>query len=392
MKLTKRACDQESYPEDKGSKGFHAVWDGELKGFGLRVYPGGKKSFILKYRIAGKQGIYSIGEYGKITVEEARLIAKNLFADIANGKDPREEKKKSALGNTMKDLAEHYLEYSKKTKKRWKDDYYRINYLLPIIGARKISSILPKDIQELCNDIGKDHTYEANRVRSLLSAMFTYAQKIGMIDEQSANPCKHVEKFKEQSRDRWVTHEELPRLWQAIENEPNIYIRAALKIDLLLGLRKMELLSLQWKDISFERKTIYLGDTKAGRPFTLPIQPLVIEILESLPRTEGNPFVFCSKVKDGCHIVEIKNSWNRIKKEANLEDIRLHDLRRTVGSWLATSGHSLPLIGKTLNQSSQQVTEVYSRLSTDPVRAALNEHEQNIIQFIIIKPAKEKTA
>ena len=393
MKLTKRACDQASYPEEKGSKGFHAIWDGEMKGFGLRVNPTGKKVFILRYRVNGIQGIHSIGEYGKLTVDQARAIAKERFADIGKGIDPNDAKKKTAMGTTIADLATLYLEYSKKTKKSWKNDEYKMNkHVIPSLGNRKIDTIQQKDIQALHSDIGKDAPYEANRVRSLISAMFSYAQKIGMVDGQYSNPCTHVEKFKEQSRDRWVTHEEMPRLWQAIENEANPYIRAALKIDLLTGLRKTELLSLQWKDISFERATVYLGTTKNGRPFTQPLCPLVIEILQSLPRLEGNPHCFPSSVKPGCHIVEIKNSWNRIRKEADLLDIHLHDLRRTVGSWMATAGHSLLLIGKTLNQSSQQVTEVYSRLSTDPVRAALDEHEQNIIQFATIKPVKEKTA
>ena len=396
MKLTKRICDQSNYPKEKGNKGFHAVWDGELKGFGLRVNPTGKKVFILKYRVNGKQGILSIGEYGKITVDEARAIAKERFADIAKGKDPNEEKKKIAFGGTMKDLANHYLEYSKKEKKSWRHDEKRIlNYVLPELGKKKIESVRRADVTILHKKIGEKAPYQANRVLALLSAMFTFALRKGMVDERFINPCKLVEKYKESSRDRFMSEEEWWRLWQALEEEPNIYIKSAILLDLLTGLRKSELLGLKWENLDLStqgKETLSLSDSKAGRPHRLPLTPEAVELLKGLPRLAGNPYVFPSNVKEGCHIVEIKRTWNRIRKKADLMDVHFHDIRRTAASWLAISGKSLPLIGGVLNQTSQQVTAVYARLSIDPIREALDEQSKKIVDITKIKPAKEKTA
>jgi integrase len=169
----------------------------------------------------------------------------------------------------------------------------------------------------------------------------------------------------------------LPKLVEAINKEPNTYVVAAIWLYLLTGVRREELLTLKWSDIDMERRELKLSDTKNGKDHYLPLSSAAMDILNNLQRIEGNPFVIAGK-KDGCHLVNIFVPWQRIRKAAGLEDVRLHDLRRSVGSWLAQSGSSLHLIGKVLNHSNQSTTAIYARFGQDHVRDALEQHGQLI--------------
>ncbi|MFB3785072.1 MAG: tyrosine-type recombinase/integrase [bacterium] len=389
MKLTKHVCEKAVYSGE--GKSWMAIWDEELKGFGLRITPAGCKSYIVACRVHGRLRIFTLGRFGVLSVDQARRMAREKLVEALQGKDPGEERQKAVLGDRMKDLCAAYMEkQSLPHKKSWLKDRQRIDqYILPSLGNCKIESIRRLDIKNLHQRIGNQAPYQANRVLSLCSALFKYAMRIGMTVETFMNPCSGVERFKEKSRDRWVTHEEMPRLWEAIEREPNRYIRAALQLFILTGFRRSELLGLEWIHVNLEQKQIYLGDTKSGRPFYAPLSDLAVDIFRSIPRETGNPFVFCSTQKPGRHVVNITKQWDRIRREAGLQDVRLHDLRRTFGSWLATAGKSLPLIGRALNQSTQQVTAIYARLAMDPIREATQEHAQKILDIVHLR--KEKT-
>ena len=185
--------------------------------------------------------------------------------------------------------------------------------------------------------------------------MFNWARAEGFVPKEHINPCFGIEKFKEERRDRFITHEELPGLVEAIGKELNQYVVAAIWLYLLTGLRKEELLNLKWSDIDMTRKELKITDTKNGKAHYLPLSVAAIDVLNQVQRIEDNHYVIVGK-NPGCHLVNIAKPWERIRKVAGLEDVRLHDLRRTVGSWLAQSGNSLPLIGKVLNHSNQSTT------------------------------------
>jgi len=172
---------------------------------------------------------------------------------------------------------------------------------------------------------------------------------------------------------------EMPRLAEAIDKEAHPLVRAALWLYLLTGARKNELLKAKWEYVDFDLAELRLPDTKAGRVHYIPLSEAALAILGNLPRTAGNPYIFPGR-KDGKPLVNIAKSWRRIRKAAGIEDVRLHDLRRTVGSWLATAGASLPLIGKTLGHSQPSTTAIYARLSEDPVRKALEEHGARLME------------
>jgi integrase len=322
----------------------------------------------------------TLGTYGVLTLGQARAMARKHLVAVEGGGDPLEARQRESKGQTVKDLCLAYLErHAKPRKKSWKDDERRIHkYLLPVWGNLKVTAIRRTDVASLHSRIGQTHRYEANRVLELASKMSELAWRWGFVPEDHANPARGIGSFKEEKRDRWVTPEELPRLTEAIDQESNPYARAALWLYLLTGLRKSELLTARWDQVDFVRKELRLPDTKAGRAHYLPLSEPALALLSTIPRVEGNPYIIVG-LKEGAHLVNISKPWRRVRKAAGVEDVRLHDLRRTVGSWLAQAGNSLHLIGRVLNHSSQSTTAIYARFAQDHVREALEAHGKRIM-------------
>jgi integrase len=379
MALTKRDVDRLEY--DPSGPAMQISYDGEeIPGFGVRVFASGAKSFVVWYRTAsGRKRLHTLGKYGTLTLQQGRELARRTLMQAKTGSDPMEARQKARRGETVRELAEMYLErHAKQHKKTWREDERRINkWVIPALGSRKVEDVRRADVARLHGRIGERAPYEANRVLALVAVMFTKAAEWGIVEETTPNPAARVQTFKEKSRDRWVTPGELPALVEAITAEPSPYIRAAVKLYLLTGLRRSELLGLRWKDIAFDRRELRLEDTKAGRSHNVPLSAAAVEVLREVPRQLGNAYVFPGKVP-GQPLVNIAKSWRRVRRRAGMEDVRLHDLRRTVGSWLATSGASLPLIGKVLNHSNASTTQVYARLSEDDTRTALELHGETI--------------
>lgn len=377
MKLTKSTIDRANYTGDGKSR--HVQWDDSVPGFGLRIYPTGKKSFVLSYRVAGRKRLMSIAPYGVMTLEQARKKARAFLVGLEEEIDPLEARRERSKGESVKDLCGAYIrDYAKQQKKSWKDDERRIyNRILPLWGNLKANSIKHSDVAALHRKVGGEFPYEANRMVEMLSKIFSLAERWGFVPEDFKNPAKNVEYFKEEKRDRWVTPKELPKIMEAVDKE-EIYPSAAIWLYLLTGARKTEILQSKWENVDLERRELRIPDTKAGRVHYLPLSQPAIEILNNLPRMKGNPYVLPG-LKEKSHLVNIDKPWRRIRKAAGVEDVRLHDLRRTVGSWLAQSGNSLHLIGKVLNHSSQSTTAVYARFAQDQVRDALEQHGQKIM-------------
>ena len=372
MKLTKKFIDAQIY----NGTAKHIIWDGETKGFGVRLYPTGNKSFVMDYRDNNRKNLMVIGSYSKLTIDQARKEAKAKFADLAKGINPLQKRQEERQGNRIKDLCTAYIERHAVNKKSGKDDITRIErFIVPEWGNLLVTNIKRADVAALHTKLGKHGHYQANRVYSLLSKMFNLARVWGFVPEEHINPCFGIEKFKEEKRDRFVSHEEFPKLAEAINAELNQSVVSAIWLYLLTGVRKEELLTLKWADIDLERKELKLTDTKNGKAHYVPLSIAAVDILNQTPRIDGNPFVIVGK-NPGCHLVNIAKPWERIRLAAGLEDVRLHDLRRTVGSWLAQSGNSLHLIGKVLNHSNQSTTAIYSRFGQDNVRDALEQHGQ----------------
>lgn len=391
MKLTKRVIDTAAY---QGAGNARCVlWDSEVPGFGLRIFPSGKKAFLLSYRVQGRKRLMTIGTYGVLTLDQARTNARALLAKVeTESADPLADRRRDAQGETLRDLCTAYMERHGNAKKSSSEDQRRIDkHLLPVWGSLKVRAITQADVAALHAKIGKTRPYEANRTLALLSKMFELARRWGFVPKDHSNPARDIDRFKEHKRDRWITPEELPRLAQAINEEPNEVARYALWLYLLTGARKGELLQARWEHIDWSRAELKLPDTKAGRVHYIPLSSPALTLLREIPREDGNPYILPGRgprsKKDAgeresqpAPLVNISKPWSRVRKAAGVEDVRLHDLRRTVGSWLAQSGNSLHLIGRVLNHSNQSTTAVYARFGEDSVRAALEQHGTRLME------------
>ena len=379
MRLTSSLLDRAVYEGQGNSR--YVLWDDAIPGFGLRIYPTGRKSFVLSYRVHHRKRLYTIGTFGVLTLKQAREKARILLVSILEGEDPAQERRLKSKEKTFSQLCQAYLEqHSKVHKKTWRDDERRINQRLnPRWGTRQVAAIYQTDVALLHHEVGKQHPYEANRTIELVKSIFTKAESWGFLPRHSDNPAAGVTPFKEKKRDRWLTAEEMPRVAKAIAAEPSVYIQAAIWLYLLTGVRKNELLSSQWVDVDLHRRELRLPDTKSGHTHYVSLSEPAKELLSQIPRIAGNPYVLPGQ-KEGQHLVNVDKPWRRIRKRAGCDDVRLHDLRRTVGSWLAQSGNSLHLIGRVLNHQQSSTTEVYARFAPDHLREAMDKHGQQILE------------
>lgn len=393
----------------------YVLWDDNPKGLGLRIYPSGRKCFVVLYRdVGGAKRLASIGDFGVFTLDQARDQARDMLRQAETGADALAVRKVNRAAPTFGELAAEYLKRHAATKKTGDADARRLEFhVLPAWKNRKAGDISHQDVAALIHKVGttrakpkaKDgkagarkakarpaaagkrtgRPYEANRLLALLAVMFNKAHSYGMLPAGHPNPCAGVDRFREEKRERWVSSAELPSLAKAIDAEGDPYARAALWLYLLTGCRKGELLGAKWCDIDAERKALRLPKTKAGRSHDIPLSAPAMAIIEALPKQDGNPYVFPGRKASDTdnpeprHLESIRGPWDRVRIAAGVADVRLHDLRRTVGSWLAQSGNSLHLIGRVLNHSNTATTAVYARFAQDHVRDALDAHATKIL-------------
>jgi integrase len=344
-----------------------------IRGFALRVNWGGTKSFALEVRVKGRPRRITIGRYPDVALPHARRTSLEWKSIIANGGDPTIERERERHELTFKDLTERYIEhYAKPHKASWKRDVARIEAHFTAWKGRRLSDIAADEVVKLHHEIAlRRGKVAANRAMTLLRAVFNLARDWRLFSGE--NPTAAVKFFPEPKRERFLSPEELRRVNQALAYEPNEYWRAYFPLTLMLGPRRSELLAARWADIDLDQRTWRMPTTKAGRSHLLPLSEPAVTHLASLPSRGSNDWVFPGSGKTG-HLVEPKSAWQRIRERAGVPDVTVHDLRRTLGSWLAGAGYSLPMIGKALNHSSPSSTAVYARLALDPVREML---EQN---------------
>lgn len=379
MKLTQRSVDAAKVPVS----GQTFLRDEELTGFGLRITASGAKSFVWEGRIKGRPRRITIGQYPDLTTLAARNKALEIKTVIANGGDPALERERERKEPIFRNLVEDYIErHAKPHKRSWKEDENQIRRYVPQgWHARKLSDISHDDVAKLHGTVGREHgRYAANRLVRLLRTMFNLARDWGYSTE--ANPAARIKQFHEEKRERFLSPEEVARVNGALVEEPNENWRAYFALSLLVGTRRSELLAARWADVDLEQRTWRIPETKAGRSHLLPLPTPAVSILESLPSRGVGEWIFPGSGTTG-HLAEPKKAWQRIRTRAGVPDVRIHDLRRTLGSWLAASGYSLPLIGRALNHTNVSTTAVYARLSLDPIREAL---ERNAALMLTARP------
>ena len=346
------------------------------RGFGLKVTPAGRKVYLVQYRLGGRKGRtrrVTIGRHGEITPTFARAEAKRLLGQIAAGHDPASERKKS--GEFLADVFDQFMAQHVRTKLKPSTAYYyellAKTHILPRLGRLPFAEIQRQDIARFHHDLSAT-PYVANRTLAVLSKLFNWAERHGLRPDGS-NPCRHVEKYRESRRERFLSQSELGRLGDALrEAEQNKscspWVIAAIRLLILTGARRNEILTLRWDYVSEEHDCLLLPDSKTGRK-AIRLNAPALEVLQTVPRLEGNPYVICGE-KPGQHLVNLEKPWRRIRKSAGLEDVRLHDLRHSFASVAASGGQSLIVIGKMLGHSQAQTTARYAHLADDPVKAA----------------------
>jgi integrase len=354
-----------------GQRSYH--YDSETRGLAVAVSPAGKKTYVLYRKIAGRPERITIGPVADLSVKQARNRADELNGDIARGENPASNKRRIRDEATLKEVFAIYLEqHAKPFKRTWADDEAMFNFHLSPWHFRKISSIRKQDVVMLHARIGRaSGPYAANRVTELLSSMFNRAREWGWSGE---NPASGIKAFREEKRERFMDGAELKAFFQSLAEELNTTIRDYLLVSLLTGARRGNVQAMRWQEINWERGTWRIPAEKAkeGESINLPLSPMVLRILENRKEHSTGEWVFPGTGKTG-HLVEPKTAWKRILTRAKLNDFRLHDLRRTLGSWQAATGASLPIIGKSLGHAAgSSATAIYARLDLDPVRASVN--------------------
>lgn len=385
-KLTKRVIDA---AQAAAVDSF--TWDGEVKGFGLKVTPAGRKIYILQTRFRGKLRRFTIGVHGSPwTVDQARDQAKRMLTMMLDGEEPT-AKASAKASLTVAELCDRYFKEGCETKKASTVaiDRGRIaRHIKPLLGTRLVSEVDHADVVRFMRDIADGKTAAniktvkrgrarvrggkgaATRTVGLLGSIFTFAiQEKLRLD----NPVKGIAKYPERSFDRVLNINEMRDLAKAVLLEArtgNTSAAQAILFLFLTGCRKGEALTLRWSFIDFETKCLRLPDSKTGAKL-LPLGDPAIKLLKSIPRVEKCPFVFAGH-RSGHHLVGLQKAWKRVKKAAKLDDLRLHDLRHNFISIGASGGESLYILGKVAGHTNATTTQRYAHLQYDPIRDAAN--------------------
>lgn len=363
----------------------YVVWDSELKGFGVRISPQGRKTYLVRYRTIGRADrLMVLAPHGVLTAEEAREHARRALAAAAMGEDPQGIKAERRAEMTVAELCELYMAEGTATKKSTTLQLDRIRidrHINPRLGNRKVTDITRADIQRLMIDIGSGHVRgsatphtrggkgAASRTVGFLGGVFTFAMERDLI---TTHPTRGVKRYKDNRRDRFLSPAEMARLGDVlIEMEKDggdpRHINI-IRLLLLTGARKNEIAHLKWSEVDLERGLLRLQDSKTG-PKTIRLGAPAVRLFAGL-LANGSVYVFPDRRRPKRPVANLDWAWVNIRKRAEMEDVRIHDLRHSFASAGLAGGEGLPLIGKLLGHSHISTTSRYAHLADDPLRAA----------------------
>lgn len=365
--------------------------DAEVVGLRLAVNKAGRKFFYFRFTFNGEKRVIKLGEYGAMSIPDARKKALEMRADIDAGIDPTVERDRIRGIPTFKDFAlNDYMEWAKGSKRSWNADLSKFNnHLIPKFGNRRLTEITIRDIQLYHAQVRQSHSAgTANRHLSVISKLYKCAIQWGIVER---NPCAGVKKFQENNaRQRFLSPDEIRRLYKAMDdmNGRSVMTIAVLKFLLLTGTRRSEALTARWENIDLERGIWRIPHTKNGRAHHVMLSDEAKALLVKLPRVEGSPWVFPGR-DPSKHVVDPRKCLDQLMDAAGIERIRIHDLRHTFASLCAQSGHDLYLIKQALNHSDIQVTQRYAHLTSDNLRTAVQSVGNIVSQAIQTAERKE---
>ncbi len=366
--------------------GNRITYDDEVKGFGVRVTMAGAKAFILNYRSGGRERRITIGSFPDWSVPAAREHAKGLKRRIDVGDDPMQERHHDRAAPTVNALADRFeAEHLTKRRAATDRDYKSILrlHIRPRLGTMKVADLRHADVEKLHREVAKTAPYRANRAVAVLSKMLSLAVKWEM---RTDNPARGIEREPEHKRERFLTPAEIARLGAALLAHPERTSCNAIRLLLLTGARKGETLSATWDQFDLEagvwRKPG--ASTKTKKEHRVPLSAAAMTLLSEMRAEAGSDrYVFPGQAKRDPAgklvrqpLTEIKRVWAAVCKQAGIADdtgkssARIHDLRHSYASILASSGLSLPIIGALLGHTQAATTQRYAHLMDDPLRAA----------------------
>ena len=378
------------------------LWDSELAGFGLKVTPAGRRTYLVQYRLGGRGGRtrrVTIGRHGSPwTPDGARRRAKELLGVVASGGDPAEARTREREDLTIGQLCDLYVAEGCATKKpsTMATDRGRIErHIKPLLGRKQCRAVTRADVERLMQDVAAGKTAAdvrtgpqgraivrggkgtATKAVSLLGAIFTFAVERGLRPD---NPAHGVRTYRSRNFERFLSPREYARLGEALaateRDGGNPAGIAAVRLLAMTGCRKSEILSLRWEHVDFEHQCLRLPDSKSGAK-VVPLGAPALALLAGLPRTEGNPHVLPGASEEG-YFVGLPKIWRRVRARAGLEGVRLHDLRHSFASVGAVGGDSLLIIGKLLGHRQSATTQRYAHLSDDPLKSSADRISRDI--------------
>ena len=386
IKLNKRNIDA-LRPEPKR----FTVWDDELRGFGVTVSPSGDRSYVLYYRVAGRQRWLTIGRHGSPwTPDMARKEAMRLLVEVARGVDPAGKRAAERRAVSFGELCDLYLSEGVAHKKAStiRSDKGRIeHHLKPLLGRLRVEAIGRGDIERLLNEVRNGRTAASVPTKRrpgslahggsgagaqcvmLASAILQFGVDRGMRPD---NPARGIKKPPVRKMQRFLSEAEFVRLAAELDTEErtsgNPFAVAAIRLLALTGARRGEIIGLKWRNVDFERRMLLLDDSKT-REKSIFLSAPAAAILAGLPHIDNNEHVIAGE-RVGKPLAGLDKIWTRIRRRAGLEDVRVHDLRHSYASFGAGASFGLPILGALLGHREAQTTLRYSHLSADPLRHA----------------------
>jgi len=398
-KLSKRAIDG-LRPDPNGRDVF--LWDSAMPGFGVRMKSSGVVSYLVQYRNrAGRSRRLTLGRHGVLTPEEARREARDALASASRGGDPADAKQDARNDLTIRELCDLYLAEgpaAKPTKKAssWATDGSNIHrHVIPLLGRKHLQALTRADVERFQRDVTEGKTAKdektgprgraiveggpgtAARATAVLGAVLAFAVSRRLRPD---NPARGVKLNKGRKVERFLTAAELARLGEVLAEREragtNSAMVAAVRLLLLTGCRKSEILGLQWDWVDEERGVLRLPDSKTGAK-VVPLGAPALEILSKLPRKKDCSWALPAAKGEG-HLVGLPRFWKSVAAEAGLKSVRLHDLRHGFASVAVADGSSLYILGKVLGHTQARTTEKYAHLDADPIRAVADRTARKI--------------
>ena len=357
-------------------------WDVNPRNFGVRISPAGRKTFVVRYRNAGRYRRMSLGVYPTVTLADARGHARQVLGEVASDEDPAQVRQDARRAPSFEALAALYLEKHARVRKRsWRQDRRVIeNELLPKWRTWRASEVRRRDVRELVEAIAeRPAPIAANRIRALISKIFNFGISREMVE---FNPCAQFERpAPERQRDRVLTDTEIRTFWTALDQEP-LEIAAAFRLRLVTAQRGVEVHNMRWANVDLDSRwwTVPASDAKNDLPHRVPLNDLAVDILTGLrDRTASDASASIYALTGARGPKQRAAVSNRL----GLDDFRGHDLRRTAASRMASAGVPRLVVGKVLNHVEQGVTAVYDRHSYDgEKRAALDTWARDLMRIL----------